>query len=121
MMIRALLVAAVLLTPGVDTAIAQSNDDSRVARLEETVRLLEQRVATLEAQLHAAPTPAPVAPAKANWRKLRNGMSEADVERLLGSPSKVNANQVTFVWWYDATGFVRFDATSRNVVAWNEP
>jgi hypothetical protein len=102
---------------------AQSNDDPRVQRLEETVRALESRVAALEAQLRERSAPANVAPDKVNWRKLRNGMSEDDVAQLLGSPSKVDANPVYFIWYYGYPigGHVDFHTESRKVEGWREP
>lgn len=102
-------------------ALAQDSIDSKVRALEEAVQLLERRVATLEAQVHTEDAPSKVSPGKTNWRKLRNGISEAEVEALLGSPLKVNANEGYFVWWYDNLGFVRFDTKSRKVEAWSEP
>ena len=120
---QALLVAAALLTLGFGEATAQTNSESRVAKLEETVRLLELRVAVLEDQLRDVATPTRIAPEKVNWRKLRSGMSEGDVEQLLGSPSKVNANQVFFIWYYGypSGGHVEFNANSRKVEGWTEP
>jgi outer membrane protein assembly factor BamE (lipoprotein component of BamABCDE complex) len=121
---QALLVAAALLILGTGAATAQSTGDPRVAKLEETVRQLERRVAALEGQLHNGVAPTRVQPDKVNWRKLQSGMTEADVERLLGSPANVDENSVFVTWWYRQAGlrgFVRFDAQRRTVEAWNEP
>lgn len=102
---------------------AQESVESRVRGLEETVQLLERRVASLEAELRERSAPARVTPGKENWRKLRNGMSEGEVELLLGSPSKVNANQNFFTWYYGypSGGDDRFDTRSRKVNGWSEP
>lgn len=100
---------------------AQSSVDSRVQRLEETIQILERRVASLETQLREQSSASSVAIDKVNWRKLKHGMSERDVESLLGSPSKVDANQVFFTWYYGDRGYVRFDTTSRKVDGWREP
>jgi hypothetical protein len=114
----ALLLFCLATTGGVS---AQSNVEPRVQKLEETVRVLERRVADLEAQLRERSTPAPVASDKVNWRKLQKGLSEADVERLLGSPSKVDAYGSFTVWHYGSGGEVQFDGRNRSVTGWHEP
>jgi len=50
-------------------------------------------------------------------------MVEGDVERLLGSPTKVDAGIVYVTWYYGypAGGRVRFGANSSVVEAWEEP
>jgi hypothetical protein len=96
--------------------------DSRIQRLEETVSALERRVASLEAQLHERPAAASqVAPDKANWRKLQRGLTEKDVEQLLGSPEQVDASQFVVMWQYAGFGYVRFDGRSHTVDSWSEP
>lgn len=103
-------------------ASAQSNVESRVEKLEETVRVLERRVAALEEQLRPRSTSANVASDKVNWRKLQRGMLEDDVEKLLGSPTRVDAFGPFTVWHYGSSGGqVRFDGRSRTVNAWSEP
>jgi hypothetical protein len=101
----------------------QSGVDARLQKLEETSQVLERRVATLEDQLREQNAPARVAPDKVNWRKLRKGMSEDEVEQLLGSPSRVDVFGVIAIWHYgDASrGQVRFDADKHTVDAWSEP
>ena len=88
------------------------------------MRALEGRVASLEEQLRERPATSRVAPANADWRKLRNGMAESDVEQLLGSPTKVDVNAV-FIWWYygwpKSTAHVQFDPDSHRVTGWTEP
>ena len=119
---RVLLVATALIAVGLAKATAQTNDESRVAKLEETVRVLEQRVLALEDQLRAVAAPTEIAPTKANWRKLRNRMSEGDVEQLLGSPTKVD-NYGNFIIWhygYPPGGEVQFNK-SHTVEGWHEP
>jgi hypothetical protein len=102
---------------------ADSSIDSRVQKLEEAIRILEGRVASLEGQLREGSAPARVAPDKVSWRNLKKGMSEGDVERLLGSPSKVVANPVVTTWYYDQAGGqgnVDFDSKG-TVRGWIEP
>ncbi len=100
---------------------AQSGADPRIERLEQSIRDLERRVASLEAQLGERPSASQVAPAKVNWRKLKSGMTESDVEQLLGSPEKVDANPVFVIWRYPAFGQVQFDGRSHTVKGWSEP
>jgi hypothetical protein len=104
-------------------AFAQSGAESRVEKLEEIVRLLERRVVTLEDQLRQRNAALSIPPDKVNWRKLQKGLSEADVERLLGSPTKVDAFGSFTVWHYGfpSGGRVQFDGGSRTVSGWNEP
>jgi hypothetical protein len=93
---------------------AQSGADPRIERLEQSIRALEGRVASLEAQLRERPSASQVAPAKVNWRKLKS-------EQLLGSPEKVDANPVFVRWWYPSFGHVEFDGCSHTVNQWSEP
>lgn len=121
---QAIVLSAALLALGVGGAMAQTDGDARMSKLEEKVRLLEQRVAALEGQSRGGAATSSVAPDKVNWRKLRNGMSEADVEQLLGSPSKVESNIVFTTWYYGhypTGGQVQFDTTSQTVEGWHEP
>lgn len=103
--------------------LAQTSTESRVEKLEETVRLLERRVATLEDHLRQRNAALSVLSDKANWRKLQKGLSETDVEKLLGSPSKVDAFGSFTIWHYGypSGGQVQFDGTSRTVRGWHEP
>jgi outer membrane protein assembly factor BamE (lipoprotein component of BamABCDE complex) len=119
---RVLLAVVALLTLTFGDAIAQTNSESRIAKLEETVRVLEERVVALEIQLRAAATLTANDPAKANWRKLRNGMSGEDVRRLLGSPSRIDNFGNFTIWHYGdpSRAEVKFDK-SLKVAGWREP
>jgi hypothetical protein len=123
-----------LLSPA--TAIAGDADlQARVGRLEKQVidlqaenQLLRTRINQLESPEPA--TPAQVAPAnegwrdRANWRKLRQEMNEADVEALLGPPQKVKATGVLTCWFYlpsETLGpHVIFSGRSMKVYGWEE-
>ncbi|WP_185752252.1 hypothetical protein [Pseudomonas fluorescens] len=120
---RYLFALSVLLFASSGQVFAQSSAESRVDKLEDTVRTLERRVATLEDQLRQRNAAPSIPPDKANWRRLQKGLSEADVERLLGSPTKVNANLAFTTWEYGDSdgGYVQFDAKSRTVMGWYEP
>jgi hypothetical protein len=100
---------------------AQSAVDSQIQKLEESVKALERRVASLEAQLGGRPSASQVAPDKVNWRKLKSGMTENDVEQLLGSPERVVASAGFVLWSYPSFGGVKFDGRSHTVTGWSEP
>ena len=104
-------------------AQAQAVDDLRVQRLEDTIRNLELRIGALEAQLAEKTEPTKPTSGAANWRKLKVGMSEVEVVKLIGTPTKVNDRQAHFNWLYGspASGFVRFDASTKTVMAWSPP
>jgi len=124
MRIRATGVMAALLLCVASLGSAQAANpgtDPRIERLEQSISDLERRVASLEAQLGERPSASQVAPAKVNWRRLKNGMTESDVERLLGSPDNVQSNPVIITWWYPSFGHVNFDGRSHTVTGWSEP
>ena len=103
---------------------AQTPIEARVQQLEDTIRLLEARVASLEAQMLDRGATRSVKPDKANWRKLRRGMTEAEVEQLLGSPSRVEASPASTRWYYGdspLSGIVSFNARSGELQMWDEP
>jgi outer membrane protein assembly factor BamE (lipoprotein component of BamABCDE complex) len=118
-----LLVSLFIALANSGQAVAQSSAESRVDKLEETVRALERRVLTLEEQLRQRNAPLAVPSDKANWRKLQRGQSEAEVEKLLGSPSRVDAFGPITIWYYGNTSRARvdFDGRSRTVTGWYEP
>jgi outer membrane protein assembly factor BamE (lipoprotein component of BamABCDE complex) len=98
---RYLLVAQLLLC-GFSAVSAQPAVEAKVERLEQTIRLLERRIEALEEQLRQRSAPTPVSTDKMNWRKLQRGMSESEVEQLLGSPARVDATGGSTHWYYPA-------------------
>jgi len=124
----ACVVSAFLMIATPSWGLAQSNTEARFANLERVIAQLLQRVATLEVQLGQTP-PKPTIGSSGNpgdirnWRQLRRNMIEGDVERLLGSPTKIDANVYSVTWYYGypTGGSVRFDARSNVVEAWREP
>lgn len=56
-----------------------------------------------------------------NWRQLRIGMNEREVESLLGEPSRVDMSSHSFMWSYPQAGHITFDAAARTVRTWGEP
>ena len=117
---RLFWIAPVLLLLASGGTFAQSSVDDRVQKLEDTIRVLESRVSSLEDQLRDKRAPVRVAPDKVSWRALEKGMSEGDVEQLLGSPSKVNMFGSFYIWHY-GSGSVQFDGDTRTVDGWHEP
>ena len=103
-------------------AWAQSGE-SRLEKLEDSVRMLERRVVALEEQLVQRNKSAGVPTDKSNWRKLERGISQAEVERILGSPTKVDAFGLFTIWHYGypAGGRVQFDGRNNAVSGWQEP
>lgn len=113
------LLLLVLAVPA--TVLAQPADESGTRQLEARIKELEQRVAALEGQQRERKASAPVPPDKINWRQLKKGMSESDVEKLLGSPTRVDAFGAFTMWKYGIRGEVHFDGESRTVTGWHEP
>jgi hypothetical protein len=97
------------------------------------IRALERRVEQLEKRLSSEK----VSPAKAverggaaadwrskaNWRRLKVGMTEDDVRSILGEPQKVVVLFATVYWHWNYPGgpSVDFDKENRRVGGWSEP
>lgn len=107
------LVCAALWLPAISAA-----DDSRTQRDVETMRRHykmtqpERRGESgLDVQVRT----------RENWRKLRVGMAEAEVESLLGRPDRVEAVNGAVRWHYDREhdkGWVGFARDARTVLEW---
>lgn len=92
------------------------------ALLEKRLAFLQQRLADLEHDLASRPRPEAGSEAWRDlgaWRSLRNGMSEAEVLRILGPPGRVTSYYGFVRWEYpDALGArVNFDERGR-LIAW---
>lgn len=105
---------------------AQSSaTDERIRLLEAQIVQLNGRVAALEGMLNQAKAnQQPIVTgegwkSKANWRKLKRGMSEDDVRALLGEPERIDGGSITF-WRYPTYGVVRF-FMREGVHGWDEP
>ena len=59
---------------------------------------------------------------KQAWRRLRKGMTQAEVKSILGEPGKIDAGSVISFWYYPDIlgGNVTFDGSER-VEGWREP
>ncbi|HVN36655.1 MAG TPA: hypothetical protein VMW19_00605 [Myxococcota bacterium] len=94
----------------------------QLSQLQKRLAFLQQRLANLEHELASRPSPQAAADAwrdPATWRALRNGMSQADVLRVLGPPGRVTVYYGFLRWEYpDALGArVDFDERGR-LIAW---
>ena len=104
------------------SAIAQ--DNSRIAKLEQEIQSINQRLMKLESA-QGAPSEKPKATANsegwksiASWRSLSTDMSPSDVRRILGEPSRVEGGQIAN-WFYQNRGTVTF--MNDRVYQWREP
>lgn len=94
----------------------------QLSQLQKRLAFLQQRLGNLEHELASRPSAEAAADAwrdPASWRSLRNGMSQADVLRVLGSPGRITAYYGFIRWEYpDALGRrVNFDERGR-LIAW---
>jgi hypothetical protein len=102
--------------PAADTCPTQK------ALLEKRLAFLQQRLQQLEHELASRPRPDADREAwrdPGTWHSLRNGMSEAEVLRILGAPGRVTGYYGFVRWEYpDALGArVDFDERGR-LIAW---
>ncbi len=103
--------------------------EDRVSKLEKRIIELELRVAKLEKLLSATqsePT-IQIKPGNyqkmANWRRLRVGMTKAQVKAILGDPPRRRVSPIGFDYWYypDELGArVQFDRSGK-LSGWDEP
>jgi len=105
---------------------AQSSaTDERIRLLEAQILQLNGRVSALEGMLNQAKAnQQPIVTgegwkSRANWRKLRKGMSEDDVRALLGEPERIDGGSFTD-WLYPRRGRVTF-WRGAGVDNWTEP
>ena len=128
------LFTALLLLCSLSEVSAQPNLEAKVERLEQTIRALERRIENLEdprRQPSAAAAPAVAARAvaapttaagKSNWKNLYRGMPEGEVQKALGTPTRVEPLGAYTFWYYgEPGGRVTFEGRSRIVFAWSEP
>ncbi|NTV26012.1 MAG: hypothetical protein HGB01_07350 [Chlorobiaceae bacterium] len=110
-------------------AYSEPSSEARIAQLESSIQNLQQRVAALEAkpvQAEEAPRTTMIKSGNwhdiKNWRQLRRGMIEQDVESLLGSPEKVIVSKYIINWYYNfPMGEIEFNTESRRLEQWREP
>ena len=105
-----------------------SADENEIQRLQQKISELEERIQCLEKLLNECQygynTQMSVVfewENKKNWRKLEIGMTESQVEGILGEPAKM-IKGVRTLWYYPNKycGYVSFDEKGR-LLSWNEP
>ena len=120
-LLSALLVLAA--APALRADDALGTCESRNAMLEKRLALLQLRLVKLEHEVAANTQPEPTSEAwrdASAWQRLRRGMTQADVLRILGRPGKVTTYYGFQRWEYpDALGKrVNFDEQGV-LVAWS--
>ena len=58
---------------------------------------------------------------KANWRKLKRGMSKEDVKILLGDPAKITEVADQSWWYYGSVPMAKVEFGPGGVIGWAEP
>ena len=121
---RAVVVISLALAAPIALAAQPAADAcaDQLATMQKRLAFLQQRLGILEHELASRPSAEAAADAwrdPASWRSLRNGMSQADVLRVLGAPGRVTAYYGFIRWEYpDALGRrVNFDERGR-LIAW---
>jgi len=110
--------------------------DFKDAQARERLFVLERRIVGLEEELaekkipkkieQPPPPPQPKPEPKPawlyldNWRRLRKGMTQGDVQRILGPSTRVLQFSTWCTWEYGTSGAVRFDVAGR-CASWSEP
>jgi hypothetical protein len=101
----------------------------KVARLEARIKVLEARIAALELEIARLSRQLGVPPvrtqgAKGAWSMLEEGMTKAEVRRILGEPDGIPPNSYLEIWDYSKTYggscSVTFDENGR-VESWSAP
>ena len=100
----------------------------RLSRLESKIQKLEKRIAVLETPRSEIATRGKASKAnlggwrvRGNWRKLKKGMSENEVIKLLGNPEKIQTVADEY-WWYWDFPAARVELSgNKTVVGWSEP
>lgn len=116
------LAAVVLLCEPLE---AQQDEISRLwNKIDELERRLELLESPAKERIDPGVTQNPQSPAwenKKNWRRLRQGMTEAQVAAILGEPIKVIQGAKT-LWYYPNIycGYVTFNEDG-SLSQWNEP
>lgn len=101
-----------------------ANDSDRITKLEKEIQELKARIVKLESLLSKPNGDQEIVisgegwKSITNWRKLTTGMRPNDVEKILGSPHKIDGG-VLATWFYKNDGRVTF--ISEKLESWTEP
>lgn len=102
--------------------------EDEIQRLRKKITELENRIVDLESLLSRYDAKESLKKGediswenKKNWRRLKIGMNQAEVQAILGEPIKT-IKGVRILWYYPNLycGLVSFDEEG-NLTAWNEP
>ena len=102
--------------------------NEEITDLKQKIAELENRIKDLETLLRIYREPSGKAEDRDNgwwngksWRKLKEGMSQEQVKKILGDPVKAIKGQ-SEIWYYPDfyRGYVSFDENG-NLRGWNEP
>ena len=102
--------------------------EDEIQRLQKKISELENRIVDLESLLVRYETKEKIDEDKSigwenkkNWRKLKVGMKQEEVQAILGKPIKA-IEGVRILWYYPNLycGLVTFDEKG-NLAGWNEP
>ncbi len=103
--------------------------DDRILKLEKRIIELELRVAKLEKLLSATQSEPSIQimpgnyEKMANWRRLKLGMTKAQVKAILGDPPRRRVFPPGFDYWYypnETAAQVQFDMSGK-LSGWQEP
>jgi hypothetical protein len=107
--------------------IMPSTTNTTQSTLERRVAELERRVSALEQQGRSGSEA--TSPASAgngyrnieNWRQLKTGMTERQVEALLGRPERIDGGNVSFWHYSQSGGNGRVTFMDGSLYSWSEP
>lgn len=119
-----LLIAVAFNSNAQDSNQIDQHDSYRIEQLEKEIQDLKLRLSKLESLL-SNPSKAQELSTSSegwksivNWRKLTTGMSNNDVQKILGAPHRVDGGYIA-TWYYQNGGEVGFMAGK--VDEWSEP
>jgi hypothetical protein len=114
---------------------AQPYLEQRVEDLEKEMQTLRERLDRLERGAATAPgtdklravapakedvTPPPQAATAPRWNKIKRGMTQIQVEQLVGKPTSRNGEGYGERWSFGDSAYVEFDAAGE-VTGWQAP
>ncbi|MBN1524317.1 MAG: hypothetical protein JW904_07545 [Spirochaetales bacterium] len=99
--------------------------DSSTAELQQRITDLEKRVQILEdtvQHLQSGSVDTPVPAGLEAWRKLKRGMTEDEVRRLLGEPDRIIASGAMTIWYFGEPAWASMvNFVDNKVNGWTEP
>ena len=117
-------------------AVTEGRGQNRMTKLERRVEVLERQVEVLKAMLIQVSPPGKVVDttrihqthtvANRNWDSLKIGMTEEEVQKLMGEPVRIQRLLSLTTWFYEGgAAYIRphvtFDNDSHLVYGWVAP